>query len=266
MECITQDPRLDSQVESRSDYYAALLLEKGLPIRPLAQHLRKQKALEESDQNTALTVDTLGQLAIRGHQGAADTLYDYILWGQWEEVPLYELLNNGSPELCRQIVRAIEQRLPSDEALEEELAWFDLKQAPWTALARPGSRIAKLAAQPRKLKGLAKLQGDSPPNLTALPISELLQIADKDNCHLVRKAIVQVVTPADQELLVSSVSAEKPYQAEVALTGLACLAPPSLLGWLRDCLAVNPNIPPRLQYRARQVILEFPPELTLSVG
>ncbi len=43
---MTHDPRWDSQVETRSDYYASLIIHSGLPLAPLDVYLR---ALAETD-------------------------------------------------------------------------------------------------------------------------------------------------------------------------------------------------------------------------
>src|ERR1700685_3503201 len=63
VQCISNDPRLDSQVESRAGYYASIAVELGLDLAPLARHLRENDDTVQSTWNTPLTVDTLGELA-----------------------------------------------------------------------------------------------------------------------------------------------------------------------------------------------------------
>lgn len=64
VDCICNDPRLDSQVENRADYYASLAVETGLDLDPLIQYVREY---DDDDQgwNTPLAVETLGELAKR---------------------------------------------------------------------------------------------------------------------------------------------------------------------------------------------------------
>ena len=49
VECICNDPRLDSQVESRSEYYASIASAIALNLTPLADYLREH---DDSDQSS----------------------------------------------------------------------------------------------------------------------------------------------------------------------------------------------------------------------
>lgn len=40
-ECITNDPRLDGQCEEREEYYASLILARGMDVEPLGAYLRR---------------------------------------------------------------------------------------------------------------------------------------------------------------------------------------------------------------------------------
>lgn len=266
VECITNDPRLDSQVENRADYYAAIAMEVGLDLNPLAEHLHEHDDADQSGWNTPLTVYTLGALAKRGYGGAADILCDYIGWGEWWDWSLEDLTAVPSLDVHCRVARAIEQRFPSDNGLEEALAWFNLSEEPWTTLAHHSARISRLASQPRKKAGLASAQTDVPSNYTALTTRQLLAIADEWNRHRLRKVIAQIAKPADVDFLVTSVSLENPFVAEVALAGLAELAPPSIFGWLCDFWSANPDMPGWIRTRACQVMVALPPALTLPLA
>ena len=78
VECITHDPRLDSQVECRDDYYAALVIETGMDLVSLATHLQKHDDSNQCGWNTPLTVGTLGSLARRRYGDAIAILRDYV--------------------------------------------------------------------------------------------------------------------------------------------------------------------------------------------
>src|SRR5947209_4635540 len=84
LDCICNDPRLDSQVEYRSDYYALLAIETGLDLDPLVQYVREY---DDKDQvwDTSLAVGTIGELAKRDYKDSWARLCDYIRWGHgWE--------------------------------------------------------------------------------------------------------------------------------------------------------------------------------------
>ena len=118
-----------------------------------------------------------------------------------------------------------------------------------------------------------------PANLTSLSAKQLLELVDdrsSSNTWNLAKAIKQVARPADVDLLVNSVSLDKPFVSSVALEGLAQLAPPSISGWLFEFWSTIPQRPrefwltipqtPGL-YRLRSstscAIIALPPALTL---
>lgn len=75
-ECITNDPRVDSQCEYRGEYYAGLIRATYMDLEPLRSHL---KAAEDGDGDTALVIDTLVILAREWQDNhALDILEDYV--------------------------------------------------------------------------------------------------------------------------------------------------------------------------------------------
>lgn len=74
--CLLHDPRWDRQVESRSDYYAQLVLHAHLALDPLEAHLRTLEQTDPDNPND-LVLNTLCALAVRGHERAASILRDY---------------------------------------------------------------------------------------------------------------------------------------------------------------------------------------------
>lgn len=63
--CLRCDPRWDSQVEDRADYYARLAVEIGLTARDL-----DPDEIAGDEDARALALDVLGRLAVRGDEGA----------------------------------------------------------------------------------------------------------------------------------------------------------------------------------------------------
>jgi len=102
--------------------------------------------------------------------------------------------------------------------------------------------------------------------VATLTIRQLLDLADERNRHRLRKIIAQIVTPSDIDLLVASVSLEKPFKADVALAGLAKVATPRIFGWLLDFWSANPDMPSYLQYRAEQAMIALPAHITLPLA
>ena len=266
LECISNDPRLDSQVEQRAEYYASIAVELGLDLAPLAQHLREHDDTGQSTWNTSLSVSTLGELAKRRYGNAADILCDYIAWGQWWDWPLDDLMTLPDSDLHTKVADAIERHFPSDEELEKALAWFYLDDVPWATLVQKCKRIGNFRNNLRKESGAASTQDTSSPDLTTLTTKQLLELAGDKNRHKLRKVIVQRVTTSDVDLLLENISVEKPFVADVALAGLAQLAPERIFEWLQNFWSSNPEMPGYLRRRAIDVMISLPKILTLPLA
>jgi hypothetical protein len=266
VECITNDPRLDSQVESRDEYYASIVIRLGLDLAPLAQLLRKHDDKDQSTSNTSLAVTTLGKLAKRQFANAADILCDYIAWGQWWDWPLNDLMALSDSGLNTRLADAIERHFPSDDELEEALAWFNLDDLPWAALVQQSTRMGEIKNKSRKRFGEVSNQHQPSLNWTSLTIKELLERADNKNRHKLRKVIIQRVNASDVDFLMANISIDKPFIADLALAGLAKLAPERIFGWLQNFWSSNPEMPGYLRGRTIDVMISLPQVLTLPLA
>jgi hypothetical protein len=234
IQCITRDPRIDSQVESRDDYYASIAIDIELPLEPLAEYLRQNDDPSQGSWATPLTVTTLTELAKRSYRNAEEILCDYVKWGQWWNWPLDDLLSLPGDKLTQRIAHAIEEHFPTDDALDEAMRTWPTEQ--FVNLSRFSSRIGVSIS-----KVSTKTTQDIFPDLTSLSPRELLDMADQKNYRSLGKAIADVVGPTDVDFLVSNVSLEKPFVTYVALAGLTKLAPTSLSEWLPEFWLIIPE-------------------------
>ena len=266
LECITNDPRLHRQVEARAEYYASIVMKLGFDLAPLAQLLREHDDKDQSTSNTTLAVSTLGELAKRRFGNAADILCDYVAWGQWWDWPLDDLMTLSDADLNAKLADSVERHFPSDEELEEALAWFNLDELPWAALVQQSNRMGKIKNKSRKRFGIASDQHQPSSDWTSLTTKQLLELADKKNHHKLRKVIIQQVATSDVELLLENISIDKPFVAAVALAGLAQLAPERVFGWLQNFWSSNPGMPGFLRPRTIDVMISLPGVLTLPLA
>jgi hypothetical protein len=237
LECITHDPRLDSQVESRDEYYACIAVDTDFPLKPLADHLRLHDDQSQGSSSTTLAVTTLTELAKRNYKEARNILCNYIGWGQWWNWPLNDLTNISDEDLSRRIASAIEQHFPSEDALDEAMQSWPTRS--FTQLSEFSSRI-----QTSTGKALAKISSASRMNLgdlTALSPKEILDLVGKDNYRQLDKRMANVVRPNDTGMLMEHLSLDKPFSTFVALAGLAKLAPPSAFSRLTELWAMIPE-------------------------
>lgn len=86
-DCIRRDPRWDRQVESRSLYYARLIVDLELQCGPLADHLFDPADLTDGDESrTRLAIEVLADLVRLSRREAAGILRRYAADGEnWYE-------------------------------------------------------------------------------------------------------------------------------------------------------------------------------------
>src|SRR5690606_21234231 len=130
-DCITRDPRIDSQVESRAEYYASLAIRLALPLEPLATHLKRSGDPEQSCWATSLTVEVLGLLARRGNRAAVEILRDYVQWGlRWDDA-IRELAASPNQSVWTGLDQVICSQFSDIERLESALDWFRADDPAW---------------------------------------------------------------------------------------------------------------------------------------
>jgi hypothetical protein len=265
VECICNDPRLDSQAESRAEYYAEIALKVELDVGPIGDYLREYDDTDESGWNTQLAVYTLDELARRGHLAAAEMLLDYVRWGARWEQPFYNSGAVRSDTFIKRLAEAFESRFPTDDELKEAIDCFFLDEEPWRSILRHSPRIAKFQINARKRSELKRRKDFS--YLHSLSVSQLLeQEITLANGHEFRKAIEKIVVPADVELLLSHVSVAKPAVAGVALAGLAKLAPPSIFDWVTKFWSDNAGLVGPILPRLLDTVIAMPSDFSLPLA
>mgnify|MGYP000880815949 CR=1 FL=1 len=257
IDCIIRDPRIDSQVESRAEYYARLALLTKLPLEALAERLRKHDDEGQSGWNTPLTISTLGELCRMGNSSAMGILRDYVGWGNWWDWAVRDLAACQDEMAWRDLDTVVCRRFPDPDQLMRELGWFKMDEPAWKVwrqtnpivaamMAKEEERSARLAVESRERSG------------ADLTVPELLARADQANSWSFRKVIREKVQPSDADALLAQLVADRPFAAAVALPGLAKLSRPEffkpLLDFWRDC----PEQPRWLRSRAAYALAALP--------
>ncbi|RAY16492.1 hypothetical protein DPM19_06400 [Actinomadura craniellae] len=175
-DCVRRDPRWDHQCESRSLYYARLMVDLELPTGPLAGHLLDPVDHADPDEGRVrLALDVLADLVRLSRREAAGPLREYALEGHhWFEA-VDVLVELRDPGLTGGVAETIAARCD-----EPDLDWLILDPsnpviADWAgrqpriaaALARRAARPA--AARPRR--------GPAGPDRSDSSESELLDLA-----------------------------------------------------------------------------------------
>ena len=135
--CVLADPRWDSQVESRDDHYARLLLALAADLTPIAARLAEladDASLDLSD--VWLPLGVCGELAARGHPGAREILAGLVARTRLWRPCLDALASAGGADLIAAVVSPADAAAFVARAAPTELAHaVDLIAAPWATWA-----------------------------------------------------------------------------------------------------------------------------------
>ncbi|HEX6472425.1 MAG TPA: hypothetical protein VF069_25255 [Streptosporangiaceae bacterium] len=172
-DCVRHDPRWDRQCESRGLYYARLVVDLELPVRPIADHLFDAADLVDTDEwRTTLAIDVLADLVRLSRREAAAPLRRYAEEGwNWFEA-LDALLQLGDPALVEGLDGIAIERCDDDDLF-------------WLA-ADPGNPVVQdwAARHPRVADALARRHvTDRPrrrePSPAKRPDAELVDLAHR---------------------------------------------------------------------------------------
>lgn len=230
VECITHDPRWDTQVENRGFFYAELAVEVGLETAPLERHLRENDDREEADDRAGLTLSTLGKLAALGRREAVRILREYVDYGYRWDWAVENLDELDDPEATVGLADAVCRRAPDDEALRQVGVLFDYT-APrgWWACNPRLSRLAEWHADGLRNQRARRAREEcKAEELAGLSVEELLRIAGRDNFVAVGRALALRATPADLDRLTAGVQSDDLFVAAAVFPGLVALGAPAI--------------------------------------
>jgi hypothetical protein len=143
LDCIVHDPRWDSQVEARADYYAELAERLSLETSAIAGHLFSSDDDRIRDENrTGLAIWVLNELAKRGRQDAVAVLRRYVVEGWNWQWALEALADLDFPHATEGLGDELERRFESDAELIEALRGATLLEL-WRRWAEKNPRLSR---------------------------------------------------------------------------------------------------------------------------
>lgn len=251
IDCITRDPRIDPQVESRTEYFAALAQRLELPVQPLAEHLKAHNNAGQNCWVTSLTIEVLGLLGRRGVVAASEVLRDYVEWGQaWDEA-IRELAQSSNANAWKGLDGVICSRFPTIDQLEAALGWFRSEDPGWAAWIKSNPVIADLHKRSQR-HGLPSHEGAE--EWTSLPTGELLLRANEQNWRQLAGIIRLRAAAEDVTTALASLAPDRPFAAAVALSILREHVDPKGFKALLEFWGLCPPSPRWLRRRCGGVI------------
>jgi len=265
--CVTHDPRWDSQVETRSGYYASLIVHSSAPLAPLDASLRTLAETDPDNPND-LVLGTLHALTARGYADSADILRAYLSYGQYWADALEALAKAPDHSIdVRDADRLVDERCPDMEALGDELGWVDAQREPWSSLRAINPRVARIFEEQRQAAEERDRQQERMREACApLTVPELLTIADDRNYRIVVAALQDRVNRADLGVLLDTAARGGRVAKAVAMRGLERLADPAALPILRSFFESSDDQWGRVYAAAVRAITALPPDATLDLG
>ena len=291
-ECITNDPRLDRQVEDRADYYASLILETEMDITPLADYLQKNDGPGELYWKVTLTIETLDSLVCRHHMKALHILQNYISYGSyWQDAVRYLWFSQVDGALDG-VDRTICNRLSEDQSFCEDFESSivdDLQMyctsdkdldvgpllpvcEPWKSLCQKNERLAQAFHQfcpPNAIKSPGRKKHEVFPDLTELSTRELFAIMDRPDgprFYKIARALEQKVSLDDEKLLLTNLSDENEYRIMLALTGLGELGTHKAFEAIKSIIEFTKEPHSRVRAQAIKSLVRIPASLSLETG
>ena len=203
IECITHDPRWDTQVESRADYYGDLAVSCGLDPSPLAVWLRENDDADERGRSAGLTVEVLGRLVARGSFEAVAILRGYVESGYWWGRALEALVQGAEREAWADLDGAVGARCPRGESLDEFAACEAEPREPWLTWARRDTPFGVAVGRSRSMLPAGYDPQAEAARLASLSTEALL---DERGGVALDRELAARRSPADARILLAAAS------------------------------------------------------------
>jgi hypothetical protein len=291
-ECVTNDPRLDKQVEDREEYYGTLILATRMDLEPFRSYLVENNANGNSpDWSLWLPLGVVSYLAEdRQNAAALQILREYVLYGQEWEHALRVLADADTLVALEQSVAALCHRINSDanvlvqfhEAVQESWKWYVWHDEetrgrcrfflpicePWKTICAQNGELADLF----RGVGITYDQAPSPKEkpseeyLADLSLEDLFAQVDESNRTRFWRVLPGKVAPDDEDYLLEQLSTGDPHRMVLAFRGLGELGTPRAFEAVKAYIKTSENADRGVRVRAFQAIAEMPGSLTLDTA
>ena len=231
LNCITHDPRWDTDVETRAEYYARLALATHLDLQSLQHYLRSTPD-ERLEFNVGLAVSMLGRLAYLGSSSAVDILRDYISYGVGWDAALNDLAKLNDPSAVEGLADVICSRFQTVEELESGSVYgvlaHDALTDLWRSWSRTHSGIARLLNEIEGIEGKRRndhhkrMEGYGE-KLSTLSDKRLLELANIQNHRQIEKILLSRLKQAKVKLFRDIFTEDNPFAWAIAFRCLAAM-------------------------------------------
>jgi hypothetical protein len=278
VECITHDPRSDSQIEQRADYYARLALFARIDLAPVTHYLRTTPH-DGKGWEVNLTIETLGRMVEMGNAEAALILSDYVAYGAEWDYALEQLARLPEVEAADELARIVCERFKSGEEMDEAGRLptligphgLDVLWEKWTPRY---PCITRLVEELHQIEDERERRRPIRPDYTDVPLATLLEQVDVYSRMTALEAALSKVQPKDKDVCIRAFGTANPFAWRIAFECLSALGMAELVydTALQESVEYLPmrgssGEPHGLQVQKRMAIeaimRALPPEMTL---
>lgn len=244
LECIHSDPRWDRQLESRAGYYSDLIVATGMELASVSEHLFDPTA--EHDCLSELP-ELLGELAVRAHPGATETLRRYVYEAEIGDLwldSLSALMRSAAPNALDGLDAVVCARFPDDAGLAQLLSALHGRRPRAAGWIEGDARLSRVFRPDTRPPGWARAALEPDPEELELSVNALLERAAALPVTAaaripLKRALARRVRREDVPALLARLSAAQPSAAITALAGLQALALPETVPAVRDFLLAH---------------------------
>jgi hypothetical protein len=227
--CVAVDPRYDSQLDSRDDYYARLAQRSGPGVAEIEQLVvEAERDAPEIDPGQSLALGVLTRMAAMDSPEAVDAIRRYVTWGRYWIDAVTGLASDywsGDPrpdwrDRVEGLGELVSRRFPSVEAMSDEIFsdWIVTRCEPWVTWAADfpvmAGAIDTLRVKPTPMRDFER-------RLDEASTEQLLACADCSALRSVARRLVNRTQDRDLRLMLQVASeAGAPMQVP-ALNALA---------------------------------------------
>jgi hypothetical protein len=219
VECVTHDPRIDHQVESRDEYYGRCAFALSIDISPFEALLFSPADSQETDEyRTDLVLGTLAWMGRLGREDAVKVLRRYVEVGwnwEWAIEDMVYPVPFGLDGLDKLVV----ERCPDLEDLARALPWR--AGFPWSSWRQTNPRIEEAFARRAEWDRQNERRSEDLSKLSTQALLERRQVT------LLRKRTAS----ADKEVLYEALRSDSDQIRRDAM---------KVLGWQRDPAVFDP--------------------------
>ena len=229
LSCLAADPRWDSDLDHRKDYYAQLAISTGVDVASIEALAADEPRGDGADRGPSRQLGVLARMAARGNAEAIAAVRRYFATGRywdwvtgdlagdgWTDVP-----GDGWPEWVDGLAAVLCQRYPTVQLMSEALesrwpSFLDLAPWPQWGAGYPliGGAIANVGDEYRR----GRVSGDA---YAAEPTATLLALRKPQEGRRVAKALAARTGPEDVELMLGAVQDRSLPMHAAAVNALA---------------------------------------------